>query len=138
MMTDTKVLTAAEKLTTKGLYLFDKITVLTAEYNAVLAQLAAIELVANVKSGDTVTATTGKGEKAVSVTGVVLGVAEDEHGKQIKVQTGSGFDTSVYVFKQAQIVSVVPYVGLEAQASDEDVVMPTATPEFDAEVQQDA
>lgn len=126
------VLTLAEKLTAKATALHSLITSKTTEYNDILAQLKAIDLVANVKSGDTVTAVTGKGEKAVSVTGVVLGVHDEESGKLIKVQAGSGFDTTVYTFRSAQVTEVVPYVALEAQASDE-VEMPVATPEFDAE-----
>lgn len=137
-MTDTTVKqTQAEKLNAKATTLRELIIVKTGEYNSILAQLEAIALVANVTQGDTVTATSGKGEKAINVTGVVLGVAVDEDGaKKVKVQTGSGFDTVVYVFNQSQITAVVPavtLVDLEAQDSDEAVEMPEQTPEFDAQ-----
>jgi hypothetical protein len=125
--------TRAEKLTAKAKALFDLVTAKTAEYHDVVAELQAIELVANVAAGDTVNGSTGIGAKKQLVSGVVLGVSEDEKGKLIKVQSGTGFDTTVFTLRAAQITSVVPAVALEEQASDEVVEQPAETPAFDAE-----
>ncbi|QHJ82031.1 MAG: hypothetical protein [Bacteriophage sp.] len=129
------VLTLAEKLTAKAKALFELVNAKTAEYHDVVAQLTAIELVANVAAGDTVNGSTGIGAKKQLVSGVVLGVSEDEKGKLIKVQSGQGFDTTVFTMRAAQISSVVPAgtVELETQASDEVVEQPAETPAFDAE-----
>lgn len=129
--TTAPVLTRTEKLTTKAKALFDLITAKTAEYHDTVAELQAIELVANVGAGDTVHGSTGIGAKKQLVSGVVLGVSEDEKGKLIKVQSGTGFDTTVFTLRSAQVTSVEPKV--EAVVEEEAVEMPAPTPEFDAE-----
>lgn len=123
--------TRAEKLTAKAKALFDLVTAKTAEYHDVVAELQAIELVANVGAGDTVHGSVGIGAKKQLVSGVVLGVSEDEKGKLIKVQSGTGFDTTVFTLRSAQVTSVEPKA--EAVAEEEAVEMPAQTPEFDAE-----
>jgi len=129
--TTAPVLTRTEKLTAKAKALFDLVTAKTAEYHDTVAELQAIELVANVGAGDTVHGSTGIGAKKQLVSGVVLGVSEDEKGKLIKVQSGTGFDTTVFTLRSAQVTSVEPKA--EAVAEEAVVEMPAPTPEFDAE-----
>lgn len=123
--------TRTEKLTAKAKALFDLVTAKTAEYHDVVAELQAIELVANVGAGDTVHGSVGIGAKKQAVSGVVLGVSEDDKGKLIKVQSGTGFDTTVFTLRSSQVVSVEPKA--EAVVEEEQVEMPVPTPEFDAE-----
>lgn len=103
--------------------LLDKAAALAAKHaevvaliNDIDAKAAAESKVANVKSGDRVDATFGKGDKAVQLVNVeVVGVADVEgKGKQIKVVTGTGFETQVYVLTAGQISLVVTREELEA------------------------
>lgn len=96
--------------------LVEKANDLAAKYNAVLAKIADIDAkaaaeakLAGISAGDRVDAQVGKGEKAQQIVNAeVIGVAEVEgKGKQIKVVTGSGFDTQVYVLSATQILNVV-------------------------------
>lgn len=125
--------TRTEKLTAKAKALFDLVTAKTAEYHDTVAELQAIELVANVGAGDTVHGSTGIGAKKQLVSGVVLGVAEDEKGKLIKVQSGTGFDTVTFVLRSSQVTSVEPKAAPLAVVEEEAVEMPAPTPEFDAD-----
>ena len=96
--------------------LVEKANALATKYNDVLAQIkklddkaAAEAKLAGISAGDRVDAQVGKGDKAVQIVNAeVIGVAEVEgKGKQIKVVTGAGFDTQVYVLNATQILNVV-------------------------------
>lgn len=96
--------------------LVEKANDLAAKYNAVLAKIADIDAkaaaeakLAGISAGDRVDAQVGKGEKAQQIVNAeVIGVAEVAgKGKQIKVVTGSGFDTQVYVLSATQILNVI-------------------------------
>lgn len=96
--------------------LVDKANALAAKYNDVIAQIkklddkaAAEAKLSGISAGDRVDAQMGKGDKAVQILNAeVIGVAEVEgKGKQIKVVTGAGFDTQVYVLQATQILNVV-------------------------------
>lgn len=108
---------------TKRELLIDKANLLAEKHAEVLAAIKQIDdkaaaeaKVGNVKPGDRLDATVGKGDKAVRLVNVeVVGVAEVEgRGKQIKVVTGTGFETQVYVLGAAQIDLVVTQEELEA------------------------
>ena len=96
-------LTAAQKLANKLATLFARISKDTAEYNELIAEQANLERLANVKADDVITFLSGKGDAAVSVQAVVLGVVDGE----AKVTYGEGFDTVVTKIKLAAITSVI-------------------------------
>lgn len=91
-----------DKIKTKLETLHARITADTEAYNKLLGEAQQLEAVANVKAGDTVNFSTGKGEKAVLGRGLVLGVAD---GK-VKVTSGEGFDTVITTIKLSDIQSV--------------------------------
>jgi hypothetical protein len=70
------------------------------------AAAAAGNAMANLASGDVIEFMFGRGETRKQRAGVVLGVAETEKGKKIKVQTGEGFDAEILVISPDAIVTV--------------------------------
>jgi hypothetical protein len=97
-------LTHREKLMQKYEKLAVKAAALTAEINAIVAEVSHLDALSNIAVGTEVVAFVGKGEKAASVAGVVVGVKDDEDGLKVyKVQYGVGFDADIAVVKQSNI-----------------------------------
>lgn len=101
--TETVKLTAEQKLIQKLNKLAERINTDTLAYNEAKAELDSLQALANVAAGDKVSFTVKKD----AFEGVVLGVKEDEAGKQYKVITGEGVDTQVFTLKAAQITGVI-------------------------------
>jgi hypothetical protein len=92
-----------------------KITIasLKARIAADTAKLAELEAVAaagnamaNLASGDVIEFMFGRGETRKQRAGVVLGIAETDKGKRIKLQVGEGFDAEILVITSDAIVAV--------------------------------
>jgi hypothetical protein len=92
-----------------------------AEYTAKADALEATEkagnAMANLASGDVIEFLFGRGETRKQRAGVVLGIAEVEGKKKIKVQTGEGFDAEILVIAPDAIVAVAEDIA-EGQAVD--------------------
>ena len=116
-------LTAIQKLNNKLATLFERITNDTATYNDLLAQVTDLERLANIKEGDTVVFSFGKGETAGTQEALVLGVSDGV----AKVTYGSGFDTTVQTIKLTQVVSVAADEVVETAEAPADV--PASTDE---------
>lgn len=81
------------------------------------AAAAAGNAMANLASGDVIEFMFGRGETRKQRAGVVLGIAETDKGKKIKVQTGEGFDAEILVIATDAIVAVAEDIA-EGQAVD--------------------
>ncbi|WP_155754006.1 hypothetical protein [Burkholderia vietnamiensis] len=74
-----------------------------AEMEAAAAAGSAMDKLA---SGDVIEFMFGRGETRKQRAGVVLGIADTDKGKRIKVQTGEGFDAEILVISPDAIVAV--------------------------------
>lgn len=92
-----------------------------AEYTAKADTLEAAEKSTNamstLASGDVIEFVFGRGENRKQRAGVVLGIAETDKGKRIKIQTGEGFDSEILVIDPSAIVAVAEDIA-EGQAVD--------------------
>jgi hypothetical protein len=92
-----------------------------AEYTAKADALEAAEkagnTLANLASGGVIEFMFGRGETRKQRAGVVLGIAETDKGKRIKIQTGEGFDAEILVISPDAIVAVAEDIA-EGQAMD--------------------
>lgn len=89
----------------------------TAKLAELEAAAAAGNAMANLASGDVIEFMFGRGETRKQRAGVVLGIAETDKGKRIKIQTGEGFDAEILVISPDAIVAVAEDIG-EGQAVD--------------------
>jgi hypothetical protein len=103
------------KLTIQALK--DRIAADTAKLAELEAAAAAGNAMANLASGDVIEFLFGRGETRKQRAGVVLGVAETDKGKKIKVQTGEGFDAEILVISPDAIVAVAEDIA-KGQAMD--------------------
>lgn len=109
--TDTNAVTPAPAPKTRREKLVDRFNKLDARIKAdvlerdeIFAEVNAIDTLAAVGAGSTVIISVGKGETAKEVTGIVVGVRQEEDGgKTYKVQYGSGFDADIAVVKAGKI-----------------------------------
>jgi sRNA-binding protein len=92
------------KLTIQALK--DRIAADTKKLAEMEAAAAAGNAMANLASGDVIEFMFGRGETRKQRAGVVLGIAETDKGKKIKVQTGEGFDAEILVITPDAIVAV--------------------------------
>jgi len=96
---------------------------LLAKANGLREELAALERIQNIAERDTVTFEIGRKDNKQLVTGVVLGVAETDTGKQLRVFVEAGFNSTTYTLKANQVVDVLrpelvqPEVQAEAGAT---------------------
>lgn len=109
-MTETTApkLTYAEKLQSSISALYTRISADTGKYNALTAELANLQAIESLNTGDSVTVKTGRKFSDKDTTkvrpGVVLGVKVDENGKRsFKVQVGAGFEADIVVVDSSAI-----------------------------------
>lgn len=82
---------------TKAKEAYDK---LTASLTELVAEINAIDTLANITVGSTVVIQRGKGETRKAVTGIVIGIKDDDDGSKLyKVSYGEGFDADVAIVK---------------------------------------
>jgi hypothetical protein len=103
------------KLTIQALK--DRIAADTAKLAELEAAAAAGNAMANLASGDVIEFMFGRGETRGKRAGVVLGIADVDGKKRIKVQTGEGFDAEILVIAPDAIVAVAEDIA-EGQAVD--------------------
>jgi len=101
-------LSRAEKLEAKIAANHDKIVALQLVIEQDTATLESLQALENVETGDVVHFNFGRGENRKEHVGTVLGVADTDKGRRIKVYTGEGFDAQVLTIGVAEIVSVQP------------------------------
>lgn len=109
-MTETTApkLTYAQKLQASITALYTRISADTEKYNSLTAELANLQAIESLTTGDSVTVKTGRKFSDKDTTkvrpGVVLGVKVDENGKRsFKVQVGAGFEADIVVVDSSAI-----------------------------------
>lgn len=91
-------------LKTKIAKLSDQINKLTAERTVLQTQLDSIVDPSTISVGDVVTFLAGRGDKKVSVSGLVLGAKDNK----FRVAVGSGFDAQVSTVDGDKVTAITP------------------------------
>jgi hypothetical protein len=73
---------------------------------AKLAELNAAEDARELIKGDVVTFNYGRGETRKQYTGTVAGTTDTDKGTKIKVVSGEGFETEIFVIDPSAVISV--------------------------------
>ena len=97
-------LTRREKLVAKYNAAFAKHSELATQLQDLASEINAIDTLASLAPGHTVFITVGRKDEAREVSGIVVGIKEDEEGaKVVKVAYGSGFDSDIAVVPAGKI-----------------------------------
>jgi hypothetical protein len=85
----------------------DQIAALEAKAAELREELVSLERIQNIAERDAVTFEIGRKDDKQLVTGVVLGVADTDAGKQLRVFVEAGFNSTTYTLKASQVVDVL-------------------------------
>ncbi|BAP15819.1 hypothetical protein AVU67_gp13 [Ralstonia phage RSJ2] len=83
-----------------------QIKTLETKRDELAAKIEAEQALSNVAAGTTIVFNYGRAETRKELTGVVKGVADTDKGRRIKVESGEGFDATIYVIEPAAVVRV--------------------------------
>lgn len=75
--------------------------------NTLREEQVSLERIQSIAERDAVTFEIGRKDDKQLVTGVVLGVADTDAGKQIRVFVEAGFNSTTYTLKASQVVDVL-------------------------------
>lgn len=70
------------------------------------AKIEAEQALSSIQTGNVIVFNYGRAETRKEYTGTVLGVADTDKGRRIKVQYGEGFDAAIVVIDPSAVVSV--------------------------------
>lgn len=94
--------------------------------NGLREGLVSLERIQNIAERDAVTFEIGRKDDKQLVTGVVLGVADTDAGKQLRVFVEAGFNSTTYTLKASQVVDVLRPEPVCAEVAGDEPIQPVA------------
>lgn len=113
-----------QKLDAQIATLEDKAAELITKANGLREELVSLERIQSIVERDTVAFRIGRKDDRQLVTGVVLGVADTDAGKQLRVFVEAGFNSTTYTLKASQVVDVLRPEPVCAEVAGDEPIQP--------------